>query len=79
MISDRFVMIICSCFVENSVPISFGNGVKFEFGGPCNSDLYVYLNIEMVIGLVQWSSFAAMPSRTSTLLSCDCRQHVDCV
>ena len=24
---------------------------------PCNSDLYVYLNIEVVIGLVQWSPF----------------------
>ena len=26
-------MLISSCFVENSVSISFGNGVKFEFGG----------------------------------------------
>ena len=26
-------------------------------GMPCNSDLYVYLNIEVVIGLVQWSPF----------------------
>ena len=24
-------------------------------GMPCNSDLYVYLNIEVVIGLIQWS------------------------
>ena len=27
-------------------------------------DLYVYLNIEMAIVLLQWVSFAAMPSRT---------------
>ena len=33
VVSDRFVMIIGSCFVKNSFPISFGNGVKFEFGG----------------------------------------------
>ena len=33
MISDRFVMIIRFCFVGNGVPISFGNGVKFELGG----------------------------------------------
>ena len=47
---------------------------------PCNSDLYVYLlNIEMTIGLVQWSSLAAMASRTSNPLSCDCRQHIGCV
>ena len=38
-------------------------------GVPCKSDLYIYLNIEMAIGLVQWSSFAAMPSRTLNPLS----------
>ena len=32
-------------------------------------DLYVYLNIEMAIVLLQWVSFAAMPSRTLSPLS----------
>ena len=59
-----------SCLVEKCVSTSFGNGVKFELGGvPCNSDLCAFLNIEMAIGLVQWSSFATMPSRTSNPLS----------
>ena len=31
--------------------------------------LYVYLNIEMAIVLLQWVSFAAMPSRTLNPLS----------
>ena len=31
---------------------------------PGDLDLYVYLNIEMAIVLLQWVSFAAMPSRT---------------
>ena len=46
---------------------------------PCNSELYVYLNIEVAIGLIQWKSFATMPSRTSNPLSCDCRRHIGCV
>ena len=33
MISGRFFIIIRSCFVENGVTISFGNGVKIEFRG----------------------------------------------
>ena len=36
---------------------------------PSDSDLYVYLKIEMAIVLVQWVSFAAMPSRTLNSLS----------
>ena len=48
-------------------------------GVPCNSDLYVYLNTEVGIGLVQWKSFAAMPSRTSNPLSSDGRRHIGCV
>ena len=35
LISKWFVMIVCSCLVENSVSVSFGNGVKFELG--CNA------------------------------------------
>ena len=31
---------------------------------PGDLDLYVNLNIEMAIVLLQWISFAAMPSRT---------------
>ena len=31
---------------------------------PGELDLYVYLNIEIAIGRLQWVSFAAMPSRT---------------
>ena len=31
---------------------------------PGDLNLYVYLNIEMAIVLLQWISFAAMPSRT---------------
>ena len=36
---------------------------------PGELDLYVYLNIEMAIVLLQWVSFAAMPSRTLNPLS----------
>ena len=36
---------------------------------PGDLDLYVYLNIEMVIVRLQWVSFAAMPSRTLISLS----------
>ena len=36
---------------------------------PGDLDLYVYLNIEMAIVLLQWVSFASMPSRTLNLLS----------
>ena len=36
---------------------------------PVELDLYVYLNIEMAIVRLQWVSFAAMPSRTLSLLS----------
>ena len=32
-------------------------------------DLYVYLNIEIAIVLLQWISFSAMPSRTLNPLS----------
>ena len=40
-------------------------------GMPGYSDLYVYLNIEVVIVLVQ-------SSRTLNPLSCDCGRHIDC-
>ena len=36
---------------------------------PGDLDLYVYLNIEMVIVRLQWISFAAMPSRNLNPLS----------
>ena len=36
---------------------------------PGDMDLYVYLYIEMAIVLLQWVSFAAMPSRTLNPLS----------
>ena len=36
---------------------------------PGDLNLYVYLNIEMAIVLLQWVSFAAMPSRTLNPLS----------
>ena len=36
---------------------------------PSDLDLYVYLNIEMAIVLLQWVSFAARPSRTLNPLS----------
>ena len=36
---------------------------------PGDSDLYVYLNVEMAIVLLKWVSFAAMPSRTLKPLS----------
>ena len=36
---------------------------------PGDWDLYVYLNIEIAIVLLQWVSFAAMPSRTLNQLS----------
>ena len=36
---------------------------------PNDLDLYVNLNIEMTIVLVQWISFAAMPSGTLSSLS----------
>ena len=36
---------------------------------PGDLDLYGYLNIEMAIVLLQWVSFAAMPSRTLIPLS----------
>ena len=36
---------------------------------PGDLDLYAYLNIEMAIVLLQWVSFAAMPSRTFKPLS----------
>ena len=35
LILKCFVMIVCSCFVENCVQVSFGSGVKFELG--CNA------------------------------------------
>ena len=44
-ISKWFVMIVCSCLVTKY-------SMSLE-GVPCNSDLYLYLNIEMAIGLVQ--------------------------
>ena len=69
LISKWFVMIVCSCLVGNCVSISFGNGVNFEFAMPGELDLYVYLNIEMAIVLLQWISFSAMPSRTLNPLS----------
>ena len=38
LISILFVMIVCSCLVENCVSVSFGNGVKFEkFELGCNA------------------------------------------
>ena len=36
---------------------------------PGELDLYVYLNIEMTIVLLQWASFAAMRSNTLNPLS----------
>ena len=36
---------------------------------PGDLDLYVYLNMEMFIVLLQWISFCAMPSRTLNPLS----------
>ena len=36
---------------------------------PRDLDLYVYLNIEMAIVLLQWIAFAAMRSRTLNPLS----------
>ena len=36
---------------------------------PGDLDLYVYLNIEMAIVLLQWILFSAMPSRTLYPLS----------
>ena len=36
---------------------------------PGDSDLYVYLNIEMAIVRLQWVSFTAMSSRTLLRLS----------
>ena len=36
---------------------------------PGDLDLYLYLNIEMAIVLLQWNSFFAMPSRTLNPLS----------
>ena len=36
---------------------------------PGDSDLYVYLNIEIAIVLLQWVCFAAMPSRNLNPLS----------
>ena len=36
---------------------------------PGDLDLYIYLNIEMVILRLQWVSFAAMPSRNFNPLS----------
>ena len=36
---------------------------------PGDSDLYVYMNIEMAIALLQWVFFAAMPSRTLNQLN----------
>ena len=36
---------------------------------PGELDLYVHLNIEMAIVVLQWVSFAAMPSRTLNPLS----------
>ena len=35
LIPEWFVMVVCSCFVENCVSVSFGSGVKFELG--CNA------------------------------------------
>ena len=35
LIPKWFVMIVCSCLVENSVSVSFGIGVKFEL--ECNA------------------------------------------
>ena len=57
-ISKWFAMSGCSVLVENCLCLlSSGNGLKIVSGGlegmPCNSDLYVYLSIEVVIGLVQ--------------------------
>ena len=36
---------------------------------PGDLDLYVYLNFEMAIVLLQWISFSAMPNRTLNPLS----------
>ena len=36
---------------------------------PGDLDLYVYLNIEMAIVLLQWTSFSAMSNRTLNPLS----------
>ena len=35
LIPEWFVMVVCSCFVENCVSVLFGSGVKFELG--CNA------------------------------------------
>ena len=56
LISEWFAMtgfsVLCRELLLCST--SSGNGVEMCVEGmPCNSDLYVYLNIEVVIGLVQ--------------------------
>ena len=78
LISKWFVLIVCSCLVENCVSISFGIGASLSFDAmPGDLDLYVYLNIEMAIVLLQLIFFLVLPSRYSKFIECsDCRQHV---
>ena len=48
---------ICSCSAWRTVFRScLGKAWSSSLEGmPCNSDMYVYLSIEVVIGLIQWS------------------------
>ena len=78
LISKWFVMIVCSCLVENGVSISFGNGVKFELG--CNSwwlgslrilehrDGHCSVAVDFLFCDAKWYS--------KSIECCDCRQHV---
>ena len=57
LISKWFVMIVCSWSVWGTVfrselVMAWSSSLE---GMPCNSDLNVYLNIEVVIRLLQWS------------------------
>ena len=61
LISKWFVIIGWACLVENWVPILFGKAWSLSLDAmPGDLDLYVYLNIEMVIVLLQLI-FSAMP------------------
>ena len=70
LISKWFVLIVCSYLVENCVSILFGIGVSLSLDAmPGDLNLYVYLNIEMAIVLLQLIFFPVLPSRNLNQLS----------
>ena len=86
LISKWFVMIVCSCsaevFKKNVLEfrpcLGMTRKVSLE-GMPCNFDLYLYSDIEVLIGLIQKIPFLRSQVVLQIILSCDCGRHIGCV